>query len=35
VVKATISGLKAMRTIADVARLRNKTVAQLTGREEK
>lgn len=35
VVKATISGLKAMRTIAEVARLRNKTVAQLTGREEK
>jgi small subunit ribosomal protein S5 len=35
VVKATISGLKSMRTIADVARLRGKTVAQITGQEEK
>jgi small subunit ribosomal protein S5 len=35
VVKATIQGLKDMRTIADVARLRNKSVAELTGREEK
>jgi small subunit ribosomal protein S5 len=35
VVKATINGLKSMRTIADVARLRGKTVAQITGQEEK
>ncbi|MCB5253989.1 MAG: 30S ribosomal protein S5 [Candidatus Cloacimonadaceae bacterium] len=35
VVKATIHGLKSMRTIADVARLRNKSIAQLTGREPK
>lgn len=35
VVKATIKGLKDMRTISDIARLRNKTVAQLTGQEEK
>ena len=35
VVKATIQGLRDMRTIADVARLRNKSVAELTGREEK
>jgi len=35
VVKATIIGLKAMRTVHDVARLRNKTVAELTGQEEK
>ncbi len=34
VVKATIIGLKSMRTIDDIARLRNKTVAQLTGQEE-
>jgi len=33
VVKATINGLKQMRTVADVARLRNKTVAEITGRE--
>ncbi len=32
VVKATIIGLKSMRTISDVARLRNKSVAQLTGK---
>jgi small subunit ribosomal protein S5 len=31
VVKATIDGLKSMRTIADVAALRGKTVSQLTG----
>jgi small subunit ribosomal protein S5 len=35
VVKATIKGLKDMRTLADIARLRNKTVAEITGREEK
>lgn len=35
VVKATIDGLKAMRTIADVATLRGKTIAQLTGKEPK
>jgi len=31
VVKATIDGLKSMRTIAQVAALRGKTIAQLTG----
>ncbi len=31
VVKATIDGLKSMRTIAEVAALRGKTIAQLTG----
>lgn len=35
VVKATIDGLKSMRTIAEVAALRGKTIAQLTGREPK
>lgn len=35
VVKATISGLKSMRTLGDIARLRNKSIAELTGREEK
>ena len=35
VVKATIAGLKSMRTIHDIAKLRNKTVAELTGQEEK
>jgi len=35
VVKATIDGLKSMRTVAMVAALRGKTVAQLTGQEEK
>ncbi len=35
VVKATINGLKSMRTISEVARLRNKSIAQLTGQEEK
>ncbi len=34
VVKATVNGLKAMRTMADISRLRNNTMAQLTGREE-
>jgi len=35
VVKATILGLKSLRTVHDIARLRNKTVAELTGQEEK
>lgn len=35
VVKATILGLKSLRTVQDVSRLRNKTVAELTGQEEK
>ncbi len=35
VVKATVNGLRSMRTLQDIARLRNKTVAELTGREEK
>lgn len=35
VVKATVLGLRSMRTIHDIAKLRNKTVAELTGREEK
>jgi len=35
VVKATVNGLKSMRTLQDIARLRNKTVAEITGREEK
>lgn len=34
VVKATISGLKSLRTLSDVAKLRNKTVAELTGRRK-
>jgi len=34
-VKATVIGLKAMRTLSDISRLRNKTIAQITGREEK
>jgi small subunit ribosomal protein S5 len=33
VVKATVNGLKSLRTISEVARLRNKTVAELTGKE--
>jgi len=33
VVKATINGLKAMRTINQAAALRGKTVAELTGKE--
>jgi len=35
VVKATILGLKALRTVQDVSRLRNKTVSELIGQEEK
>jgi small subunit ribosomal protein S5 len=35
VVQATVIGLKTMRTLSDVARLRNKSMAELTGREEK
>lgn len=35
VVKATVLGLKSMRTLSDIARLRNKTIAEITGREEK
>ncbi|MDP8322431.1 MAG: 30S ribosomal protein S5 [Candidatus Stygibacter australis] len=35
VVKATVNGLKNLRRIQDVARLRGKTMAELTGREEK
>lgn len=35
VVKATISGLKSMRTLADISRLRNKSISELTGQEEK
>ena len=34
VVKATVNGLKELRTVQQVARLRNKTVAELTGQEE-
>jgi small subunit ribosomal protein S5 len=33
VVKATVNGLKELRTVAEVARLRGKTVAEITGRE--
>lgn len=35
VVKATVIGLKKLRTINDIAKLRNKTFAELTGREAK
>ncbi len=35
VVKATISGLKSMRTLSDISKLRNKSIAEITGREEK
>lgn len=35
VVKATIDGLKSMRTIGQVASLRGKTIAELTGQESK
>jgi len=34
VVKATVNGLKELRTIGDIARLRNLTISELTGREE-
>lgn len=34
VVKATINGLKSLRTIAEVAALRGKTIAQITGKEK-
>lgn len=34
-VKATIAGLKELRTVAEVAKLRGKTFAELTGTEEK
>lgn len=35
VVKATVNGLKSLRTIKDVARLRGKTIEELTGTEVK
>ncbi len=35
VVKATVNGLKDLRTISEIARLRGKTIAELTGREVK
>jgi small subunit ribosomal protein S5 len=35
VVKATVIGLKKLRTINDIAKLRNKTFAELTGMEAK
>ncbi len=34
VVKATVNGLKELRTIAQVAKLRGKTIAELTGKTE-
>jgi len=34
VVKATVNGLKSLRTLSQVAKLRNKTVAEITGRED-
>ena len=34
VVKATVMGLKELRTVSQAARFRGKTVAQLTGQEE-
>jgi len=34
VVKATVNGLKELRTMGDIARLRNLTISELTGREE-
>ena len=34
VVKATVNGLQSLRTIGDVAKLRNKTIAEITGQEE-
>lgn len=35
VVKATVNGLKNLRLISDVAKLRGKTIEELTGREAK
>jgi small subunit ribosomal protein S5 len=35
VVKATVMGLKELRTVSQAARFRGKTVAQITGQEEK
>lgn len=35
VVKACVNGLKNLRTISQVAKLKNKTVAELTGQEKK
>jgi small subunit ribosomal protein S5 len=35
VVKATVNGLKSLRTIKDVAKLRGKSMEELTGREVK
>ncbi|MCD4828777.1 MAG: 30S ribosomal protein S5 [Candidatus Cloacimonetes bacterium] len=35
VVKATVRGLKDLRTLRDAARLRGKTIAELTGQEAK
>jgi len=35
VVKATVAGLKSLRTLSDIAKLRNKSIAEITGREEK
>jgi len=35
VVKATVTGLKSLRTINDIAKLRNKSFAELTGQEVK
>ena len=35
VVKATVAGLKSMRTLSDIAKLRNKSIAEITGREAK
>ena len=34
VVKATVNGLKELRTVSQVAKLRNKSIAEITGREE-
>lgn len=34
VVKATVRGLKSMRTLADIARLRNKSIDEITGKQE-
>jgi small subunit ribosomal protein S5 len=35
VVKATVLGLQSMRTLSDVAKLRGKSVAEITGQEAK